>query len=141
MIMVIRPYHEDDEGQVIELWRQCGLTRPWNDPAKDIQRKLEIQPDMFLVGIIDDDVIGSVMAGYEGHRGWIYYLAVAPHAQHQGYGKRLMEHAEGLLREVNCPKINLLIRTDNVDAIEFYRGLDYSMDAVTAMGKRLVPDD
>ena len=139
--MDIRPYRTDDESQVIELWHQCGLTRPWNDPAKDIQRKLEVQPDMFLVGLIDDNVVGSVMAGYEGHRGWIYYLAVAPDVQHRGYGRRLMEHAEGLLRAVNCPKINLLIRTDNKDAIEFYRSLDYSMDAVTAMGKRLVPDD
>lgn len=139
--MEIRPYRTDDENQVIELWHQCGLTRPWNDPAKDIQRKLEVQPDMFLVGLIDDNVVGSVMAGYEGHRGWIYYLAVAPDVQHRGYGRRLMEHAEGLLRAVNCPKINLLIRTDNKDAIEFYRSLDYSMDAVTAMGKRLVPDD
>ena len=139
--MIIRPYREDDEGEVIELWRQCGLTRPWNDPVKDIQRKLQIQPDMFLVGLIDDGVVGSVMAGYEGHRGWIYYLAVAPHVQHQGYGRRLMEHAEALLRQADCPKINVLIRTDNNDAIEFYRRLDYSMDAVTAMGKRLVPDN
>ena len=96
---------------------------------------------MFLVGVIDSEVIGSIMAGYDGHRGWINYLAVAPQMRHFGYDRSLMQHAEGLLRDIGCPKINVQIRTENKEAIEFYRRLGYKLDDVVGMGKRLQRDE
>lgn len=95
----------------------CGLVVPWNDPRKDIQRKLQVQPEMFLVGCVDGDVVASVMAGYDGHRGLIYYLAVHPDHQHKGYANCMMDEVEKLLREAGCPKINLLVRTSNTGVI------------------------
>ena len=139
--MHIRSFREDDEAGVVALWEQCGLTRPWNDPAKDICRKLKVQPHMFLVGLIDSQIAGSIMAGYDGHRGWINYLAVAPPLQNLGYGRLLMEHAENLLRDMGCAKINVQIRVGNRGAVEFYRCLDYKVDDVVSMGKRLERDD
>ena len=103
--MTIRPFEPADEAAVIDLWRQCDLLRPQNDPRKDIRRKAAVQPEMFLVAVIDGHIVGSVMAGYEGHRGWINYLAVAPHLQKTGHGCQIMEHAEKLLRERGCPRL------------------------------------
>ena len=139
--MHIRSFRKEDEAGVIALWEQCGLTQPWNNPVRDICRKLEVQPHMFLVGIIDDQISGSIMAGYDGHRGWINYLAVAPSLQHLGYGRLLMERAESLLRDIGCAKINVQIRVGNRGAVEFYRHLDYKVDDVVSMGKRLERDD
>ena len=114
---------------------------PWNDPVKDIRRKLTIQRDMFLVGLTGNRLVGTVMAGYEGHRGWINYLAVAPDCQKSGYGRRLMEEAETRLRAAGCPKISLQIRNSNADVIEFYKRIGFSMDDVVSMGKRLEIDE
>lgn len=139
--MHIRAFNEQDREAVISLWSECGLIRPWNDPVKDIERKMKVQPHLFLVGLLNEQVVGSLMAGYDGHRGWIYYLAVAPSHQNQGYGKRLMQHAEGLLRQAGCPKINIQIRGVNEAVVEFYRALDYQPDEVVSMGKRLLYDD
>jgi len=96
---------------------------------------------MFLVAVVNDEIVGSVMAGYDGHRGWIYYLAVSPSAQRRGYGNKLVQHAEDLLRQSGCPKINVQIRADNEDVVEFYQNLDYTMDKVVSMGKRLQQDE
>ena len=114
---------------------------PWNEPYRDISRKLEVDPDMFLVGLIRDTVMASVMVGYEGHRGWVNYLAVSPQHRGKGYARRLMDEAEKLLLARNCPKLNLQIRSTNSQAIEFYRTLGYELDHATGMGKRLIPDD
>lgn len=138
--MEIRPFRLDDEASVIALWRRCGLIRPWNDPAKDIRRKLQVRPDLFLVGVLDGGVVASVMAGYEGHRGWINYLAVDPDHQSKGLGRAIMVHAEQLLRAVGCPKINLQVRSSNRSVIEFYKHLGYDVDDVVSMGKRLEND-
>lgn len=138
--MEIRPFRPTDESDLIELWKRCDLTRPWNDPSLDIERKLAVQAEMFLVGHVDGRLVGSVMAGYDGHRGWIYYLAVCPTARRRGYGRKLMEHAESLLYRAGCPKINLQIRGENETAAEFYRRLDYARDDVISMGKRLRAD-
>ena len=138
--MHIRPYCPTDEPTVIALWQQCGLTRPWNDPHRDIERKLRVQAHMFLIGEVEGRLVGSVMAGYEGHRGWINYLAVAPDHQGKGYGRVLMDHAERLLREAACPKINLQVRSTNTGVIAFYRRLGYRADDVVSMGKRLEDD-
>ena len=91
----IRAYRESDERAVVALWRECGLVRPWNDPVKDIQRKLRVQRDLFLVGTLDGVLVATVMAGYEGHRGWINYLAVATEWRKQGFGRRLMDPSAG----------------------------------------------
>jgi ribosomal protein S18 acetylase RimI-like enzyme len=137
----IRAFHPADENAVIDLWLRCGLVALQNNPRADIQRKLQVAPELFLVGTIGDEIVATVMAGYEGHRGWINYLAVAPHLQKTGCGRQIMEHAERLLRERGCPKINLQVRTTNQHVIEFYRRLGFSIDDVTSMGKRLIPDE
>jgi ribosomal protein S18 acetylase RimI-like enzyme len=139
--MKIRPFYRSDEEAVISLWRSCDLIRAWNDPQKDIRRKLHVRPDLFLVGLLDGHIIACVMAGYEGHRGWLNYLAVAPEHQRRDYARAMVDEAERLLRATGCPKINLQIRTSNHRVIEFYRRLGYSVDDVVSMGKRLENDD
>jgi len=136
----LRPFEERDEDAVIALWEACGLTRPWNDPRRDIARKLAVQRELFLVAVDDDEVIGTVMAGYEGHRGWINYLGVDPSRRGAGTGRALMAEAERLLRERGCPKISLLVREGNDAALGFYAALGYGRDAVVPLGKRLVDD-
>lgn len=139
--MQIRQFQPGDEAAVIALWHECELVVPWNDPVKDIQRKLRVQPEMFLVGLVDGRIVAAVMAGYDGHRGWLNYLAVEPELRHDGLGQRILEEAEGLLRAMGCAKINLQIRSTNVGVIEFYKRSGYKVDDVTSMGKRLERDD
>lgn len=141
MTMQIRQFQTADEAQVIALWRECDLLRPWNDPYKDIARKLLVRPDLFLVGTIDDRIIASVMAGYEGHRGWLNYLGVAPEYRRRGLAAQLVAAAERLLAQSGCPKINLQVRTSNRDVINFYRRIGYVFDDVVSLGKRLEKDD
>src|SRR4051812_13816735 len=138
--MHIRPFQPADEHAVIELWRRCDLVRPQNDPRKDIARKLAVQPDMFLVALVDDAIVGSVMCGYEGHRGGINYLAVDPEQRHRGIGRGLMNEAERVLRAAGCPKINLQVRSTNDAVLAFYRAIGFRVDDVVSMGKRLQHD-
>ena len=142
--MQIRAYSEEDLNAVIALWRQCGLLTPQNDPAKDIERKLKIDRDLFLVGSCmssnGTELIATVMGGYEGHRGWINYLAVKPEQQRKGYGQRLMQAIEDRLKSRGCPKINLQVRTANTDVLSFYAAIGYSNDNVVGLGKRLEYD-
>src|SRR5690606_26443880 len=107
-----RQFHPDDTEQTVALWQACGLTRPWNDPHKDIERKLQQEPELFIVAEHNGRLLGSVMAGYDGHRGWIYYLSVLPQYQSQGLGKSLVLQAEQRLHSKGCPKIQLMIRQD-----------------------------
>ena len=137
----IRGFEADDTEAVVTLWEACDLTRPWNDPRKDIARKLAVQPELFLVGTVDGELVGSVMAGYEGHRGWVNYLAVAPRARRRGHARALMQRAEQLLLERGCPKLGLLVRNSNPDAIAFYRRLGYAQDDSVSLGKRLISDE
>lgn len=139
--MQIRPFRDEDEAAVIALWRACGLIRSWNDPHKDIRRKTAVERELFLVGTLDEEVVASVMAGYEGHRGWVYYFAVAPAHQRRGHGVRLMREVERQLLERGCPKVNLMVRSSNVGVIEFYRRLGYAVDDAVPMGKRLISDE
>lgn len=139
--MDIRPFEEADRGAVIALWQACGLTRPWNDPSADIDRKLAVQRELFLVGSIEDAVVATVMAGYEGHRGWLNYLAVAPGWQRHGCGRRLIATVEQALLARGCPKVNLQVRTGNAAVIDFYEAIGYSVDPTTSLGKRLIPDN
>ncbi len=138
--MHIRPFEPADEDAVVALWGRCGLTRPWNDPRKDIRRKLAVRPDLFLVGVEGGEVVATAMAGYDGHRGWVYYLGVAPEHRHMGYGRAIMAEVERLLLAEGCPKINLQVRTTNREVIEFYRRLGYAVDDVASLGKRLEHD-
>ena len=138
--MRIRPFEPADESTVVALWRECGLTRPWNDPHRDIQRKLSQQPELFLVATIDDALVGTAMVGFDGHRGWVYYLAVSPLHRKRSIGRALMREAERLLMERGCPKINLLVRSSNTDVIAFYRELGYTQDDAVSLGRRLIHD-
>ena len=135
--IAIRLYEAADEEQVVDLWHRCKLVVPWNDPQRDILRKVEFQPHLFWVGEIDSRIVATAMAGYEGHRGWINYLAVAPEYQHRGIGSRMMQVAEDELRKLGCPKINLQVRASNKDVIAFYERLGFTVDAVVSLGKRL----
>lgn len=137
----IRPFEETDTEAVVALWQACDLTRPWNDPYKDIQRKLTVGRDLFLVAVLDGELIGTAMGGYEGHRGWVNYLAVAPEHQKKGYGRLLMTHLETKLLALGCPKINLQVRASNTAVIHFYEAIGYKQDAVVSLGKRLIPDN
>jgi ribosomal protein S18 acetylase RimI-like enzyme len=138
--MKIRPFRPADEASVIGLWHACGLTRPWNDPHRDIERKLSEQPELFLVATEKDALIGSAMVGFDGHRGWVYYLAVSPQHRRLSIGRALMQEAEQLLVERGCPKINLLVRSSNAEVIAFYRKLGYTQDDVVSLGRRLIHD-
>lgn len=138
--IVIRPFNAADTVAVVELWRACGLTRPQNDPHKDIARKLQVNPEWFLVAARGNEIVGTVMAGYEGHRGWINYLGVAPALQRGGLGRRLMAEAEARLRAAGCPKINLQVRPDNTVAIAFYERIGFAVEGAISLGKRLERD-
>jgi ribosomal protein S18 acetylase RimI-like enzyme len=138
--MIIRPFAESDTDAVVQLWEDCGLTRAWNDPRKDIARKVEVQRELFLVGELDGSVVGSAMFGYDGHRGWVNYLAISPELRGSGYGRDLMVHGEQLLEALGCPKLNLQVRRGNEAVLEFYRAIGYGEDDVASMGKRLIPD-
>ncbi len=139
--MEIREYRAADEAALIELWVACGLTRPWNDPARDIARKLADSPELLLVGEEEEAIVGSVMAGYDGHRGWINYLAVHPARQGGGLGRALMDAAEERLRALGCAKINLQVRESNEDARAFYEAIGYRLEPIVSFGKRLVSDE
>lgn len=136
----VRQYSEEDEAAVIELWYKCNLVRPWNDPKMEIERKLKVNPELFLVGLVNNRIVATVMGGYEGHRGWINYLAVDPECQRKRLGQQIMKIIEDKLLSLGCPKINLQIRTDNLSAAAFYESIGYKTDYVISMGKRLIRD-
>jgi len=138
--MIIRPYSPDDEQAVIDLWCRCNLVIPQNNPKLDIERKLSINPELFLVGLIDSKIVATVMGGYEGHRGWVNYLGVTPEHRKKGLGRQIMKVLEEKLKTTGCPKINLQVRNDNLEALMFYEKLGYKIDEVQSMGKRLVQE-
>ena len=140
--MLIRQFTRDDTDAVVALWRECGLARPWNDPQADVDRKVAAQPALFFVGTDAGEpdgagrIVAAVMAGYDGHRGSINYLAVSPARRGEGLGAALLAHAEAALRELGCPKINLQVRSDNREVVGFYERLGYEVFEVVDMGKR-----
>ena len=140
--MQIRAFEEGDTESVVALWRLCGLTRAWNDPYRDIARKLEVQRELFLVGVEEGNgqVIASIMGGYDGHRGWVNYLGVHPDARGAGHARALMSELEDLLLARGCPKVSLLVRGENAEARGFYEAIGYGIDDVVAFGKRLIAD-
>ncbi len=138
--MDIEQYKSEYESAVIELWWKCNLLRPQNDPKKDIARKMKVNPELFLVGVEGNKVIATVMGGYDGHRGWVNYVGVDPAYQKTGVGRQMMDALEDKLKAIGCPKFNLLVRKDNIGAIEFYKKLGFIPDDCILMGKRLIPD-
>ena len=138
--MDIRPFTIEDEKAIIELWQKCDLVRPWNNPKLDIARKLRVNPELFMVGVLDGKIIATAIGGYEGHRGWVNYLAVDPAYQRKGFGRQLMLEIEKGLLTSGCPKINLQVRHGNSAALEFYSRIGYKEDIVVSLGKRLISD-
>jgi ribosomal protein S18 acetylase RimI-like enzyme len=139
--VLIRAFKEEDEARVIELWTLGGLVKPWNDPKKDIARKLKVQRELFLVAELEGSLVGVVMAGYEGHRGWVNYLAVDLGQRRRGIGTALMRDAERRLKLFGCPKINLQIRRENTAVQSFYAAIGFKEDEAVSMGKRLESDE
>lgn len=140
-MMEIRDFALQDSEAVVQLWHDCGLYRPWNDPHKDIARKLSVSPELFWVGVDEQgEVMASIMVGYDGHRGWINYLAVHPKHQRQGHARQLMQRAEAELTALGCPKLNLQVRVGNEAVIAFYESQGYSNDQTVSLGKRLIAD-
>lgn len=136
----IRPYQSGDKSGVLQLWHDCGLIVPQNNPVKDIQRKMAVQPELFLVGVQTGRIVASLMAGYDGHRGWLNYLAVAPGIRRMGIGRQMVQEAEKQLAAFGCQKINLQVRTSNMEALAFYRTIGFTEDQVISLGKRLKGD-
>jgi ribosomal protein S18 acetylase RimI-like enzyme len=140
MTLQIRPFDLADTEPVVSLWQETGLTRPWNNPYQDISRKLRVQPELFLVAVDGTELVGTVMAGYDGHRGWLYYLASSPARRGEGIGRRLVERAEELLIDMGCPKVQLMVRTENVEVHDFYASLGFEPFETWNTGKRLIAD-
>ena len=137
MTLEIITYKPEFQDAVVDLWKKCNLITPQNDPVEDIKKKTDFQPELFLIGLLIGKVIGSLMVGYEGHRGWINYLAVLPEYQKKGYGRKLVERAIEELTRLGCQKVNLQVRETNLYIIDFYKHLGFKDDHVTSLGKRL----
>ncbi len=136
--LIIRPYREADKGAVVPLWQEVfSDDPPWNDPLLVIQRKLAVQHDLFLVAEYLGRVGATVIGGYDGFRGWVYHLAVAPEHRRKGLGRAMMQEIEAKLRLLGCPKLNLQVRATNAEIIEYYRQLDYQIEDRVSFGKRL----
>ena len=135
--MKIREFKIEDTETIVALWTKCDLVKPWNNPYKDITTKLAQGADLFLVAEVGQNIVASVMGGYEGHRGWANYLVVEPSMQGNGYGQQLMAELELRLKEKGCPKINLQVRSSNKKVIEFYLSQGFQVDDSVSLGKRL----
>lgn len=140
MKLCVRTYMEKDQDSVITLWQTCNLTVPWNNPGSDIARKMSDSPDLFFIGTLNERIVSTCMAGYDGHRGWIYYLAVTPDLCNKGIATQMLKHAEKVLAERGCPKIELMVRYTNKDIIGFYHSVGYSNEPVMVLSKRLPVD-
>ncbi|MCD6163127.1 MAG: GNAT family acetyltransferase [candidate division Zixibacteria bacterium] len=136
--MKIRAYQESDEKDVVKLWQEAFPDSPaWNDPVLDIKRKLAVQRELFLVAEIESNIVGTAMAGFDGHRGWVYYVAVRRQYRRHGIGKALMRSAEEKLALIGCPKLNLQVRSTNHEVIAFYKELGYNVEERISLSKRL----
>jgi ribosomal protein S18 acetylase RimI-like enzyme len=139
--VIIRPFENDDRQTVIKLWRRCGLVVAWNDPEADIDRKLRVDPELFVVGIAGSRLVATAMGGYDGHRGSLYYLAVDLEQQGRGYGRKIVDFLADLLEQRGCPKLNIMVRSSNTRMIDFYHRLGFKTDEVVCLGKRLIEDE
>jgi ribosomal protein S18 acetylase RimI-like enzyme len=134
----IRSYRSEDQSEVVALWKAVFPDDPpWNEPVSVIRRKLTVQPQLFLIGHLNGQIVGTVIAGFDGVRGWIHHLAVRAECRHKGIGTMLMRSAEQGLEELGCPKVNLQVRATNTAVISFYRSLGYDVEERASLGKRL----
>jgi ribosomal protein S18 acetylase RimI-like enzyme len=134
----VRPFRDDDRAGVVALWRDVFPNAPpRNDPVRDIARKLEVQPELFLVAAVDGQMAGTVMAGFDGHRGWVHLVAVDPRYRRRGVGSAMMRRAEALLDEMGCPKLNLQVRSTTPEVVAFYESLGFQVEERISMGKVL----
>lgn len=138
--MEIRVFRQEDFEEVITLWERCDLLRPWNDPEMDIERKLQHDADLFLVAEVGGEVVGSLMGGYDGHRGSAYYLGVHPEFRGRGIANALLSRLEKKLIARGCPKIQIMVREENDLVIGMYERLEYEQQDVVMLGKRLIVD-
>jgi len=137
----IRTFRPDDATDVIDLWRECGLIVPWNNPQTDINRKYTDSAQMFFVGELENELVASCMAGYDGHRGWIYFLAVKSSQRRKGLASILVRHVEAKLVKLGCPKVELMVRKTNNTVISFYKSIGFDPDPVIVLSKRLIEDE
>lgn len=137
----IRDAQPADTASVIALWHACGLTRPWNDPTRDIERAESENSTRLFVGVLDQAVMSTAMVGYDGHRGWLYYLAVADDYRGQGYAAQLITRAENHLIALGCPKLMMLVRPGQPELEAYYARRGYIDNEIRCLGKRLIPDD
>jgi ribosomal protein S18 acetylase RimI-like enzyme len=135
--MDIRPYQIQDQSAVLDLWKRCGLIDQQSRPMAeaDIGRKLQVQLELFLVGVLGDEVIATAMAGYDGHRGHLYYLAVCPRCQRQGHGRQIVSQVDKLLHERGCHRLTLFVACDNLVVTGFYERLGFEHSQVISMGR------
>ncbi|HEY0209147.1 GNAT family acetyltransferase [Acerihabitans sp.] len=138
--MEIRVFRQDDFEEVITLWERCDLLRPWNDPEMDIERKMQCGADLFMVAEVAGEVVGSIMGGYDGHRGSAYYLGVHPDFRGRGIANALISRLEKKLIARGCPKVHLMVREDNEAVIGMYEKLEYELVESVTLGKRLIED-
>ncbi|AFJ46200.1 GNAT family acetyltransferase [Shimwellia blattae] len=139
--MEIRVFRQADFDEVITLWERCELLRPWNDPEMDIERKMQCGADLFLVAEVGGEVIGTVMGGYDGHRGAAYYLGVHPDYRGRGIANALLNRLEKKLIARGCPKLNIMVREENDLVIGLYEKIGYDHQDSIMLGKRLIEDD
>ena len=138
MRVEIRAYRDEDQPAVVELWRTAFPDAPpRNEPAADIARKLDVQREFFVVATDGGKIVGTAMAGYDGHRGWVYYVAVSPEHRRRGTGTALMRRVERDLAGMGCPKLNLQVRGANREVVRFYESLGYVTEDRVSMGRRL----
>jgi ribosomal protein S18 acetylase RimI-like enzyme len=140
MTVTIRTFEPADETAVVGLWEEAGLTRPWTDPRRDIARHRAVWPELLLVAVDGAAIVGAVMAGYDGHRGGLYYLATDEARRGEGVARALVGEAEGRLEALGCPKMQLMVRRENEQVMGFYDALGYERFDVALTGKRLIPD-
>lgn len=137
--MKLRTYRDRDREDVVALWEATGIARPWLDLRAEIREKRRRDRTLFLVATVRGAIVGAVMGAYDGRRGWVYHLAVAPTRQRRGIGKALMAALEARMAHLGVIKVNLQVRTDNAAVEAFYTGMGYADDRVTSFGKWLVP--
>jgi ribosomal protein S18 acetylase RimI-like enzyme len=139
--MQIAPLSPARYEAAVALWREAGLTRPWNDPIDDLQRAAAQSGSTVLAATEGDRLLATAMVGHDGHRGWVYYVAVTPVARGRGLGRAIMQACEHWLAQRGVPKLNLMVRGDNAAAIAFYASLGYRQDDVVVLAKRLEGDE
>lgn len=137
MSLIISDLRPDETEAAVALWEDCGLTRPWNDPRADIALALGKPSSTVLAGRIDGALVATAMTGSDGHRGWVYYLAVAKAEQRKGLGAAMMQAAADWLRAGGAPKLHVMIRSENVAVEAFYARLGYEKSDTITMAKRL----